>query len=66
MASRFVVEIITDNAAWRDPLDSDAVDLDAVAAKLRELADRVSEGSTRGGILDANGNASGQYYGEEN
>ena len=65
MASRFVVEIITDNAAWRD-MDGESLDPSALADALREVAARVEDGSTRGGIVDYNGNASGQYYGEGN
>ena len=65
MTSRFVVEIITDNAAWRD-MDGESLDPSTVADALREIAARVEDGSTRGVIVDYNGNASGQYYGEEN
>ena len=65
MASRFVVEIATDTAAWRD-MDGDSIDPAALADALREVAARVESGYLAGTISDYNGNKSGKFYGEGN
>ena len=66
MASRFVVEITTDNAAWRDPHDADAVDAWALADELERIARKLRDDGTDGPVIDPNGNVCGKFYGEGN
>jgi hypothetical protein len=63
MGSKFLVEISTDNAAWRD-MDGESIDPGALAGALRELAERVEGGTLSGVIHDFNGNRSGTFRGE--
>ena len=47
------------NAAYRD--DAQKLDPSAVAATLREVADRIEGGTLSGNIIDVNGNSVGAY-----
>ena len=55
MESEFRIRIETGNDAF------DQVEQSEVARILREVADKVEQGNSSGGILDANGNKVGQF-----
>jgi hypothetical protein len=57
----FVATISLDNFAWRDPLDLDALDFDALADAIRQIADSVEDFGTGGTVRDRNGNTSGMW-----
>ena len=62
--SSFTVSINTDNAAWRDPHDDDAIDTWALADELERIARKLRDDGTDGPVIDTNGNVCGFFRGE--